>query len=198
MSNTEKRKAQTKVLVLGAVMTALVIVLQAVGTVTTFFGPFSTAVGLIPIVIGAAMCGTAVGAWLGFVFGVVVLLSGGAALFLAFNIPGTLVTVLAKGTICGLAAGLVYKLLSKFNRWIAAIGAAIICPVTNTAVFLLGCRVFFMPYADTIAQQLGLNVTGMALFWALAMGNFLLEVCTNVVLSPVTVRILSIEKKSKF
>ena len=198
MSNAEKRKAQTKTLVLGAVMTALVIVLQAVGTVTTFFGPFSTAVGLIPIVIGAAMCGTAVGAWLGFVFGVVVLISGGAALFLAFNIPGTFVTVLAKGTLCGLTAGLVYKLLSKLNRWVAAIGAAIICPVTNTAVFLLGCRIFFMPYADKIAQQLGLNVTGMALFWALAMGNFLLEICTNVVLSPVTVRILSIEKKSKF
>ena len=198
MSISEKRKNQTKTLVLGAVMTALVIVLQAVGTVTTFFGPFSTAVGLIPIVIGAAMCGTFVGAWLGFVFGVVVLLTGGAALFLAFNIPGTLVTVLLKGTACGLVAGLVYKALAKFNRWVAVIAAAIVCPVTNTAIFLLGCRVFFMPYADAIAQQLGLNVSGMALFWALAMGNFLLELATNVVLSPVTVRILTLEKKSKF
>ena len=198
MSNSEKRKQQTKTLVLGAVMTALVIVLQAVGTVTTFFGPFSTAVGLIPIVIGAAMCGTLVGAWLGFVFGVVVLLTGGAALFLAFNIPGTLVTVLVKGTACGLTAGLVYKALSKFNRWLAVIAAAVVCPVTNTAVFLLGCRVFFMPYADAIAQQLGLSVSGMDLFWALAMGNFLLELATNVVLSPVTVRILTLEKKSKF
>lgn len=197
MTKNEKRKTQTKTLVLGSVMTALVIILQLLGTATTFFGPFSTAVALIPIVIGAAMCGTAVGAWLGFVFGVVVLLSGGAALFLAFDIPGTFVTVLLKGTACGLAAGLVYKLFEKVNRYLAVVAAAIICPVVNTAVFLLGCFVFFMDSADAIASQLGMPVSGMALFWALAMGNFILELGTNIVLSPVVVRVLSIEKKSK-
>ncbi len=197
MTNSEKRKKQTKTLVLGSVMTALVIILQLIGTATTFFGPFSTAVALIPIVIGAAMCGTAVGAWLGFVFGVVVLVSGGAALFFAFDVPGTFVTVLLKGTACGLAAGIVYKLLEKVNRYLAVIAAALVCPVVNTSVFLLGCFVFFMDSADQIAAQLGLEVSGMALFWALAMGNFLLELATNIVLSPVIVRVLSIEKKSK-
>lgn len=98
-------KLQTQKLVLGAIMTALVIILQLIGSFTTFFGPFSTAVALIPIVLGAAMCGTAVGAWLGLVFGVVVIASGGAALFFAFDIPGTIITVLLKGTLCGLAAG---------------------------------------------------------------------------------------------
>ena len=195
MTNSEKRKNQTKLLVLGSIMTALVIILQLIGTVTTFFGPFSTAVALVPIVIGAAMCGTAIGAWLGFVFGVVVLVSGGAALFLAFDVPGTIITVLLKGTACGLAAGLVYKLLKKFNRYIGVVAAALVCPVVNTGVFLLGCFVFFMDSADAIAANLGLNVSGMALFWALAMGNFLLEVATSLVLSPVIVRVLSIEKK---
>ena len=197
MTNSEKRKEQTKKLVLGAVMTALVIILQLLGTVTTFFGPFSTAVALVPIVIGTAMCGRAVGAWLGFVFGVVVLVSGGAALFLAFDIPGTFITVLLKGTACGLAAGVVYKLLEKLNRYLAVIAAAVVCPVVNTAVFLLGCFVFFMDSADKIAAQLGLNVSGMALFWALAMGNFLLEIGTSVGLSPVILRVLNIEKKAK-
>ncbi len=197
MSNSEKRRAQTKKLVLGAIMTALVIILQLIGTVTTFFGPFSTAVALIPIVIGAAMCGTAIGAWLGFVFGVVVIASGGAALFLAFDIPGTIITVLLKGTACGFVAGLVYKLLSKYNRYLAVVVAAIACPVTNTAVFLLGCYVFFMDSADAIAAQLGFDVTGMALFWAVAMGNFIVEILSNIVLSPVIVRVLNIEKKQK-
>ena len=114
MSN--KSKLQTQKLVLGAVMTGLVIILQLLGSSTTFFGPFSTAVALIPIVLGAAMCGTAIGAWLGFVFGTVVILSGGAALFFAFNVPGTIITVLLKGTACGLAAGFVYKLLSKCGQ----------------------------------------------------------------------------------
>lgn len=196
MTNSEKRMAKTKTLVLGAVMTAIVIVLQLLGTVTTFFGPFSTAVALIPIVLGAAMCGTAVGAWLGFVFGMVVLLSGGAALFWAFNIPGTIITVLLKGASCGFVAGISYKLLSKVNRYLAVFAAALLCPITNTAIFLLGCRIFFMPSAQAIANSIGLNVSGMALFWALAMGNFLLEVGTNVVLSPVIFRVLNIQKKN--
>ena len=149
MSN--KSKLQTQKLVLGAVMTGLVIILQLLGSSTTFFGPFSTAVALIPIVLGAAMCGTAIGAWLGFVFGMVVILSGGAALFFAFNVPGTIITVLLKGTACGLAAGFVYKLLSKYNKYFAVLAAAIVCPFVNTGMFLLGCYVFFMDSATQIA-----------------------------------------------
>lgn len=195
MTTSEKRKAQTKKLVMGAIMTAFVIVLQTIGGVTTFFGPFSTAVGLIPIVIGAAMCGVGVGTWLGFVFGMVVLLTGGANLFLAFDIPGTLITVLVKGTACGLVAGLVYKALEKINRYIAVFAAAVICPITNTAIFLLGCYTFFMDSANEIAANVGMTVTGMDLFWAFAMGNFLFEVLTNAILSPVIVRVLKFAKK---
>ena len=44
-------------MVLGAVMTALVVLLQLLSTYTTFFGPFSTALALVPIIIGAALCG---------------------------------------------------------------------------------------------------------------------------------------------
>ena len=193
MSNT--RKIQTEKLVLGAVMTGLVIILQLIGSGTTFFGPFSTAVALIPIVLGAAMCGPWIGAWLGFVFGMVVILSGGAALFFAFDIPGTIITVLVKGITCGLTAGLVYKALSKYNMYVAAIAAAIVCPLVNTGVFLLGCYVFFMDSATQIAEQVNLTVSGMAVFWALAMGNFALEVISNAVLSPILVRILKINKK---
>ena len=110
-------KMSTKTMVLGAVMTALVILIQVISTYTTFFGPFSTALALIPIAIGAAMCGMGIGTWLGLIFGVVVLATGGAALFLPFSIPGTIVTVLGKGAACGFAAGLVYKLLKKFKSF---------------------------------------------------------------------------------
>lgn len=189
-----RKKMSTQTLVLGAVMTALVIVVQLISSYTTFFGPFSTALALIPIVIGAALCGRAVGAWLGFVFGTVVLLSGGAALFWAFDIPGTLITVLAKGTLCGLAAGVVYKLLEKFNTYVAVVGAAIVCPIVNTGVFMLGCFVFFMDDAVKIAQAIESNATGMALFVAMALGNFLFELGANIVLSPIVVRLLNIRK----
>ena len=76
------KKQQTQKLVLGAVLTALVVVLQLLGTFVRF-GPFAISLVLIPIVIGAATCGYKIGAWLGFVFGVVVLLSGDATAFFA-------------------------------------------------------------------------------------------------------------------
>ena len=185
----------TATMVLGAIMTALVIVFQLLGTFTAFFGPFSTAVGLIPIAIGAIMCGPAVGAWLGLVFGVVVLMSGGAALFWAFDIPGTIITVLLKGTLCGLAAGIVYKLLNKLNSWVAVISASIICPLVNTGIFLLGCAVFFLDDVVEIAAAAGSPETGMAVFIGFAMANFIIELVTNGLLSTVIVRLLKINKK---
>ena len=184
-------------MVLGAVMTALVILLQLLGTYTTFFGPFSTALALIPIIIGAALCGWGIGAWLGLVFAVVVMATGGAALFFAFDIAGTVVTVVVKGMACGLAAGLVYKLLARVNDTVAVVAASLVCPVVNTAVFLLGCSIFFLPHAEGIAQTLGMEVSGMALFWALAMGNFLFEIGLSVVLSPVIVRLLKIRRRAR-
>ena len=196
MVTKNNKRMSTKTMVLGAVMTALVIVLQLLGTFTAFFGPFSTAVALIPIVIGAAMCGVGVGAWLGLVFGLVVLISGGANLFLALDVLGTLVTVLVKGTACGLVAALVYRALEKFNRYIAVLAAAIVCPVVNTGIFMLGCIVFFMDDVPQLASALGSSATGVALFWALAMANFLFELGMNIVLSPVIVRLLNIRKKS--
>ena len=198
MTNSEKRKAQTKRLVLGAVMTALVIILQALASFTTIFGPVSSAVGLIPIVIGAAMCGPYIGAWLGFIFGIMVLVDPSTnALFLAFDIPGTIVTVLVKGTACGFMAGLVYKWLGKYNSYLGAVAAAIIGPLTNTALFLLGSYIFFMDDAAKIAGLVGLESNGMALFWALAMANFVIEIVSNIILSSVCVRILNFEKKQK-
>ncbi len=190
---TTNKKTQT--MVLGAVMTALVVVFQLLATFTAIFGPFSTAIALIPIVIGAAICGTAMGGWLGFVFGVVVLASGGANLFLAFDVFGTFATVLVKGIACGLAAGLAYKLFAKINRYVAVFAAALICPVVNTGVFMLGSVLFFLDSVSEIAAAIGSTGTGIGVFWAMAMGNFIFEIGMNLVLSPVIVRLLDLRKK---
>ncbi len=195
MPKTNNGRMSVRTLTLGAILTAVVIVLQLLGTFTAFFGPFSTAVALIPIVIGAAMCGTTMGAWLGFVFSLVVLLSGGANLFLAVDILGTLVTVLVKGTACGLVAGLVYRALNNVNHYVAVYATSIVCPIVNTGVFMLGCIVFFMDDVQSLANTLGSSDTGVVLFWGMAMANFLFELGINVVLSPIIVRILNIRKK---
>lgn len=183
----------TETLVLGAILTALVIVLQLMGQFIRF-GPFAISLVLIPIVIGAAKCGVKVGTWLGFVFGVVVLISGDAAAFLAVDIAGTIITVLVKGIACGLAAGLAYKALEKYNRYVAVIAAAIVCPVVNTGVFLIGCVLFFMETVTAWGEALGFQNAAQYMFIGLAGGNFLFELGTNIVLSPVIVRLLNIKK----
>ena len=96
MAKTQKMALQT--LALGAMLTALVIVLQLLGSFIRF-GVFSISLVLIPIVVGAAMCGPAISAWLGLVFGIAVLLSGDAAAFLAVSVPGTILTVDRKSVV---------------------------------------------------------------------------------------------------
>jgi len=181
----------TRTMVLGAIMTALVIILQFMGAFVRF-GPFSISLVLIPIVIGAAECGMFAGAWLGFVFGVVVLASGDAAAFMAVNPIGTVITVLVKGAACGYAAAVVYRYVSRYNRYAGVAMAAIVCPVVNTGIFLLGCLVFFM---DTISAWAGDTQIWYYMIFVLVGGNFLFELGSNILLSPVIVRLLNIRNK---
>ncbi len=194
MSNSNSNHIRTQRLVLGAVFTALVIVLQLLGSFIRF-GMFSVSLVLVPIIIGAAICGTKIGTWLGFVFGVAVLLSGDAASFLAISVPGTVITVLLKGTLCGLAAGAVYNLLSKRNRYLAILSAAIVCPIVNTGIFLLGCVLFFLETVAGWGAALGFSNAAEYMFLGLAGGNFIFELLTNLILTPVIVTILRSVKK---
>lgn len=178
-----------------ALFTALIIILQLLGSFIRF-GPVSVSLVALPIVVGTAVYGGAAGAWLGFVFGVVVLLSGDAAAFFAFSVPGTLLTVLLKGVACGGIAGLVYRWLSGKNRTVAAIAAAIVCPVVNTGVFLLGCRVFFLPMIAEWAQGMGFgDHVGRYMIFGLVGVNFLAELGINIVLSPAILRLIRIGRK---
>ena len=135
--NMENKRFNTRKLTGLALLTAIVVILQFLGAFIRF-GPFSISLVLIPIVVGAALYGVWAGAWLGFVFGIVVLLSGDAAAFMTISPLGTILTVLVKGSLAGLCAGAVYKLLSR-HETPAVIAAAVVTPVVNTGVFLLGC-----------------------------------------------------------
>ncbi len=194
MNRADKQRSATGKLVLGAILTALVIILQCMGQFIRF-GMFSISLVLVPIVIGAATCGPLISAWLGFVFGVVVLFTDAAA-FLAVSIPGTVVTVLVKGIACGLVAGLVCKLLENKNRYLAVAMAAVACPVVNTGVFLIGCVLFFFETVQGWGASLGFENTFTYMFLGLAGGNFLFEMATNIILSPAIVRILGVVKKA--
>ena len=182
----------------GGILTALVIVLQLLGNFIRF-GAFQVSLVLVPIVLGAALCGKMMGAWLGLVFGAVVLLNGDAALFYAFNVPGTIITVLLKGILCGLVTGHVYQWISKRNSTAAIVTAAVVCPLVNTGVFTLGCYTFFLKSLPDIASTIGAvfeNTTAFV-FLGLIGANFLFELGVNVILSPSVVRLIKVVKKSR-
>lgn len=186
---------KTKQMVGIGLFTAIVVVLQLLAVGLRALGMFSLSLVLVPIVVGAAMYGWKAGGILGFAFGAAVLLSGDAASFMAVDVLGTIVTVLVKGTACGLAAGAVYKLLEKGNRYVAVFAAAFICPVVNTGVFLLGCLLFFMPTITQWGASLGFSNVGAYMIFGLTGVNFLIELATNLVLAPVITRLIKIGKK---
>ncbi|MBQ6039696.1 MAG: energy-coupled thiamine transporter ThiT [Oscillospiraceae bacterium] len=198
MSNetlASSKKLSIQAIVGMGVLTALVIVLQSLGSVIRF-GTFSITLVLVPIIVGAALYGWKAGAWLGFVFGVVVLATDAGA-FLAISVPGTVITCIMKGVLAGAAAGGVYRLLENKSKWAAVICSGIVCPVVNTGVFLLGCLLFFLDTVRNWGAASGYENVGAYFLFGFVGLNFVVELCINLVLSTAIVRILKIVKKSE-
>ena len=177
------------------ILTAIVIVLQTMA-IGIRLGPFSITLVLVPIVVGAALYGWKAGAWLGFVFGVVVLITD-AATFLAINIPGTVITVMLKGMLAGVAAAGVYKLLEKKNVWVATVLAALACQLVNKAIFILGCAVFFLDTVKTWAAGAGAENLAVYMMFGMTGLNFVVETPINLIFSTVIVRVIDYAKKRK-
>ena len=189
------KKFDTKKLVGIGLLTAIVIVLQMIA-LGMRFGMFSITFVLVPIVVGAALYGYKAGAWRGFVFGIVVVLTDAGA-FLAIDVIGTVITCLVKGAAAGLVAGLVYQLLAKKNETLAVAVAAVATPIVNTGIFLLGCAIFFMDTITAWAEGAGFDNVGTYMIVGLVGINFLIELGINLVLNPAIIRIIRIGKGKK-
>lgn len=190
-------KFGTRQLALAALLTAIVVVLQVIANFVQPIPGVSITFVLVPVVIGAALLGPWAGAWLGFAFGVVVLVSGGATAFLTINPAGTIITVLVKGCCAGLAAGLTYKLLEKYNPYLAVVAASVICPVVNTGLFFVGCRLFFWETIKEWGVAAGFENTFVFMVVGLAGINFLIELGVNLLLSPIILRLIKLGRKNK-
>ena len=189
MNKLTLKNNKVRRLTLAAMLTAIVVILQLLGSAIRF-GVFSVSLVLVPIVIGAALLGMVYGAWLGFAFSLTVLLSGDAAPFLAVSAFGTVVTVLLKGTLAGLCAAFVYRLTEKSHPYLSVVLAAIVCPVVNTGIFLIGCRVFFWETISGWATAAGFASAGTYVIVGLAGLNFVFELAVNVLLAPVIARLI--------
>lgn len=177
-------------------LTALVVVLQLVALAIRPTGFFNITLCLVPIVVGAALYGVKAGAWLGFVFGVIVTITDSAA-FMVINAPATIAVCVLKGLLAGLAASAVYSLLEKKNLFAATITAAAVCPIVNTGVFALGCFAFFMPTIAEWGAAAGIENAVFYLFAFVIGTNFFLELAVNLLLSSVIVTIIKLGKRNK-
>lgn len=181
-----------------AFLMALVLVMQMLSSIIPAIGGFSISLVLIPIVMGAALYGPSAGALLGATFGVIVYMNcvtgadpGGAMVFQANPILCLLV-VLGKGVLAGLTSGLVYRMISQWNVHVAILGAAIICPVVNTGVFIACMLTFFK---DVLAAWAGGGDIIAYILTGLVLMNFVPELIINVVFGTVGHTIVHVVKK---
>lgn len=176
-----------------AIFTAIIVVLQVLCTFVRF-GPFSITLALAPIIIATAIYGKGAGAYLGGVFGLVVLVTGllgwdGGTVMLLMSInPAACVAIcIAKGAAAGFLAGLCYELIAKKSEKTAVVVSGVVCPVVNTGLFIVGMLVFFF---DTISGWA--NGQNMLLYIIVGLTgvNFLVELGVNLLLGAGITRII--------
>ena len=184
------------VAVLG-VLLALVIVLQAFGG-SIPIGIVQLNFTLIPIVLGAILLGPWAGGFLGLACGVVVLIQviiapSGFYYIIWLNDPIiTVITCISKTTLAGIAAGFLFKLVEKKNRYAAVFVSSAIVPIINTSVFILCC--LWMNESIKLTQEWMITVLGKTEFLGLnpfvfiLLGlvtfNFFVELGVNLVVAP--------------
>ena len=196
--NSGKQNGGTRTMTGLAIFTAIIVVLQVLCTFIRF-GPFSITLALAPIIIGTAMYGKGAGAYLGGVFGVVVLVTGllgwdggTVMLLMGINPLGCVLVCLLKGVAAGFFAGLCYELIAKKNDKLGVLISGIVCPVVNTGLFIVGMLVFFF---DTLSGWAGGQNLLLYIIVGLTGVNFLVELAVNIVLSSGITRIIRAGKK---
>ncbi len=177
-----------------AALVALLVVLQLFASAIPMFG-VTLNFSLIPIVLGGIFFGMWGGGLMGLISGLLTFLvtavmgrePSTAFLFQASPVLLTLTCIL-KTTVAGFMAGLLYRLIAKKSPIAASYVSALVVPVLNTGLYLLG--IVFMK--DAASEFLGTEATAEAVFIAVFLMiwlNFVLEVVINVLLAPAICRI---------
>ena len=188
-----------------AMLIALVVVLQVFGG---FFkvGPFSLSFVLIPIVIGSIIFDAKGGAFLGAVFGFVVIIQCATGIDVGGNILWSInplltsLICLVKGAAAGFCPGIIYKAITKKNNSnaflaVAAVIASVSAPIANTGLFLLGLSTCFN---STLIEWAGGTNVMVYILTGLVGINFIIEFAINLIVSPAISTIINIVTKQIF
>ncbi len=202
MTGRKQNSVNTKKLVVLAILSAIIVVLQCFCSVLTIPGlNVAITLTLVPILVGVAMYGISAGAVLGAVFGIIVFITDPTAKMLMQ--PGILqaiatgVLCIGKGVLAGVVAGLVYKLVARKSEGSQLLGiilAGIAAPIANTGTFILGMLIFFK---DTI---FGWSAGSPSFAYYIIVGlcgiNFVVELLVNLVLSTAISTIVKAASKA--
>ncbi len=184
------------------ILIALVIVLQLFASAIPMFG-VTLNFSLIPIALASILLGWFGGAIVGFACGLVVWITmavlgqepSTAALFQASPIILTIMCI-GKTTVSGLVAGLVFKWVSKKNSFLAVVISAVIIPIVNTGIYMLGMVIM----QDAVAAFLSLNSWSAGIVFTVVFGmiwlNFVLEMAINLIFIPMIHRVIKVVQKA--
>lgn len=179
------------------VLLALVIVLQLLSNYVAF-GPISITLALIPITMGAILYGPLSGLCLGLGMGVMTILAPSTSYFLNYSIFYTILLCLLKAGLAGLVSGLVYlgvlklNFLKKSKVIVAIILAALVTPIINTGIFLLGATFLF---TGLYSNSGNLGEALASVFGAVITLNFLVEFLVSAIISPALVYLTKVLAK---
>ncbi|MBQ3115807.1 MAG: ECF transporter S component [Clostridia bacterium] len=185
MNNTQ-RFFCTKNIVYLAILTALLVVLNLLGSV--FKVITSINLTLIPIVLGALLLGLRGGIILGVISGLMTFIFGVTGIdpftnYLFTNHPFlTFMVCTVKITAAGALGGLTYNLLSKKNKYVATFVASAVVPIVNTALFILGALTMYGTFS-TLSQGAGVGVMYYLIILCAGL-NFLIELGINLLVAP--------------
>lgn len=189
VKEVEKKSVDVQRLAYLAILSALVFIAQIMAIpVGGFFE--TSALPMAVIVIGAAFLGTRAGGILGLVFSIAVICLPGTQVYLTFgsnrvfSVFCTILVVFLKGICAGLGAGFVYKLVERFNRYLAALAAGVTAVTVNTGIFIIGSILFF-------------EASFAALMTMALLVSYLVELFVSVALAPTVMRVISLKKTNK-
>lgn len=180
------------------VLTALVIAFQMLSGFMKI-GTTAFCLVLVPIVLGGMLLGIVAGAILGGIFGLIVIIDGLIGLdpftLYLLNVQPvfTVALCILKGVAAGVIPALVYKFISRKNKYVAAFVAAVLAPVCNTGVFAIGALLML----DSILPALGNpeNSAAYVVFVMLIGVNFFVELAINLVLAPAVYTVNGVVEK---
>ena len=171
----KKRRISNKTIAITGLLLAIEIIFQCISMLIP--GGVNFNLSLIPITIGAILYGPFVGGFLGFMAGVIILVSPNTVdVFLSVSPIATVFCCLVKTCIAGLVAGFIFNLIKKKNDVIAAIVASIIVPLFNTFIFTFFAyfwfkdALHFTSYSEILYAVIGLN--------------FVIELVTTIIVAP--------------